>query len=355
MKSPTSKLTLTGCRTEVPASDAEQLLISIFAELGFAHCTCEQVAAHLVDTSLCGIESHGIMRVLEYANQVRSGYLDPTGKPSVQRDDRGVFRIEGGGGIGIPTMQLAYETGVKEAREKGICALSIRHVGHTGRLGAFADMAAEQGFLTICIGGGNRKMWRQVAPHGGAKAILPTNPWCVGIPGGDKGPVVLDFATSKIAGGWVYAAHSARALLPEGCVIDKEGNATRDPEDYFDGGAILPSGAQKGYALAVVGEIIGEAMLGPSTTECNWLLITLDTTRFRESGAILSSAEEVLAELRNCPPAPGFTQVEVPGERERNHRAASEGRIAVPDETWAQINKLAHDLGVANVSALQPN
>jgi len=355
MRSPTSKLTLTGRRTEVTASDAEQLLVSIFAGLGFASRASKQVAAHLVETSLCGIESHGIMRVLEYAKQVRTGYLDPTGTPSIQRDDRGVFRVEGGGGIGIPTMQLAYETGVEEAREKGISALSIRNVGHTGRHGAFADMAAEQGFLTICVGGGNRKTWRQVAPYGGTKALLPTNPWCVGIPGGDMGPVVLDFATSKIAGGWIYAARSAGALLPEGCIIDKEGNATRNPEDYFDGGAILPSGAQKGYALAVVGEIIGEAMLGPSTTECNWLLITLDTTRFREPGAIEASAEEVLAELRNCPPAPGFTQVEVPGERERNHHAASEGRIAVPDETWAQINKLAHNLGVANVSPPQPN
>ncbi len=355
MRSPTSKLTLTGPRVEVLASDAEQLLVSIFERLGFASRASEQVAAHLVETSLCGIESHGIMRVLEYAKQVKTGYLDPTGTSSAQQDDHGIYRVDGGGGIGIPTMQLAYETGVQEARGKGISALSIRNVGHTGRHGAFADLAAEQGFLTICVGGGNRKTWRQVAPYGGAKALLPTNPWCVGIPGGDKGPVVLDFATSKIAGGWIYAAHSAGALLPEGCVIDKKGNPTRNPDDYFDGGAILPSGAQKGYALAVVGEIIGEAILGPSTTECNWLLITLDSTRFREPSAIEASAEEVLAELRNCPPAPGFERVEVPGERERNHLAASKGWIAVPDGTWAQINKLAHDLGVTNVSATKQN
>jgi LDH2 family malate/lactate/ureidoglycolate dehydrogenase len=355
MNSLISKLTLAGGRTQVTGSDAKHVLVAIFTKLGFASRASEQVAAHLVDTSLCGIESHGIMRVLEYAKQVRTGYLDPTGMPSVQRDDRGVLRVEGGGGIGIPTMQLAYETGVEEARGKGISALSVRHVGHTGRHGAFADIAAEHGFLTICVGGGNRKTWRQVAPYGGARGLLPTNPWCVGIPGGDQGPVVLDFATSMIAGGWIYAAQSAGALLPEGCVIDRDGNPTRDPGDYFDGGAILPSGAHKGYALAVVGEIIGEAMLGPSTTECNWLLITLDATRFREPGAISASAEEVLAELRQCPPAPGFTRVEVPGERERNHRAASEDRIAIPDGTWAQIRKLAHDLGVMHVPALWPD
>ena len=76
------------------------------------------------------------------------------------------------------------------------------------------------------------------------------------------------------------------ALLPEGCVIDAEGNPTRDPEDYFNGGAILPAGGHKGYALALVAELIGEAMLGPSTTEGNWLLITLDAHQMRESSAL---------------------------------------------------------------------
>ena len=194
--------------------------------------------------------------------------------------------------------------------------------------------------------------WRQSSdmaaggPHGGAKAMLPTNPWCIAIPGGDRGPVVLDFATSKIAGGWLYAARSAGATLPEGCVIDRDGNPTRNPEDYFNNGAILPSGGHKGYGLALIGELIAEAMLGPSTTEANWLLITIDTTRFRAPGALHAAAEEVLSELRECPPAPGHDRVEIPGEREREHRKASGNVIAVPEQTWAQILELARSLGV---------
>jgi len=346
MQAPASKLTLQGTRTVVGAAEAEALISGIFLKLGCSRKASAQVAQHLVDTSLCGMESHGIMRVLQYAEQMQSGYLDSKAEARAFHDRRGVTRVEGGGGIGIRAMQLAYETGMQEARERGISALSIRHAGHTGRHGAFADMAAEYGFPTICIGGGNRKKWRQVAPYGGARAKLPTNPWCAGIPGGAQGPVVLDFATSKIAGGWIYAAKSAGALLPEGCVIDRDGNPTRDPEDYFNGGAILPAGAQKGYALALVAELIGEAMLGPSTTECNWLLITLDAARFREAPAMQAAAEEVLADLRSCPPAPGFHQVEIPGERERNHRAAANGQAAVPQETWAQILALAERLGV---------
>ena len=346
MPTPVSKLDLKDARIAIDAAPCTALLEAIFCRLGFSAQTALAVARHLVDTSLCGIESHGVMRVLEYAAQVQNGVLTPAGETTVHRDDKGVLRVEGGGSLGIPTMIAAYDAGKEEAADRGISALSIREVGHTGRHGAFAETAADNGYLMICLGGGNRKIWRQVAPHGGAKGMLPTNPWCVGLPGGDRGPVVMDFATSMIAGGWIYAARSAGADLPAGCVIDKHGQPTQSPEAYFDGGAILPAGAQKGYAMALVAEIIGEAMLGPSTTECNWLLITLRTDLFRAPGAMQAAAEELLDELRNCPPAPGHDRVEIPGERERAHRAASAGVLAIPARTWGQITDLARKLGI---------
>ena len=339
-----SKLTLHGERIRIDAGEAVGIVADIFLRLGCNEAVAREVAAHLADTSLCGMESHGLMRTLQYAEQFQNGYLDPAAEPRIVERGNGAVEVDGGGGIGIPVMRQAYEHGMALARDSGLSALAVRHVGHTGRHGAFADAAAERGFLTICVGGGNRHSWPQVAPHGGARGMLPTNPWCVGIPGGERGPVVLDFATSKIAGGWIYAARSAGALLPEGCLIDADGKPTRDPEDYFNGGAILPAGAQKGYALALVAELIGEAMLGPSTTEGNWLLITLDATRFREAPAMRAAAEEVLDEIRNCPPAPGFERVEVPGEREREHREQSKGVVAVPEQTWRQIVELQAEL-----------
>ncbi len=341
-----SKPELRGGRVSVPAIEAEALVAGIFRALGCSEPVARQVAGHLTDTSLCGMESHGLMRALQYAEQFRSGYIRAEAEPCLRRTEAGTEEVDGGGGIGIPAMELAFERGMALAREAGIAALAVRNVGHTGRHGAFAERAAEAGFLTLVTGGGNRQKWRQVAPHGGARAMLPTNPWCAGIPGGALGPVVLDFATSKIAGGWIYAARSAGALLPEGCMIDREGRPTRDPEDYFAGGAILPSGEHKGYALALVAELIGEAMLGPAATESNWLLIVIDCARFRAPSRMRETAEEILAELRACPPAPGFERVEIPGERERAHRAASAGIVAVPEATWAQLLELARGLGV---------
>jgi LDH2 family malate/lactate/ureidoglycolate dehydrogenase len=341
-----SKLQLVGPRIEVAASQAAGRITAIFRALGCSADVAAEVAEHLADTSLCGMESHGVMRVLQYAGQLRSGVLKADATPLVRKTATGTHEVDGQGGIGIPAMRLAFDHAMDLAWQDGLSALAIRNVGHTGRHGAFADRAAENGFLTFLMGGGNRQKWRQVAPHGGAKAMLPTNPWCVGIPGGDRGPVVLDFATSMIAGGWIYAAQSAGALLPEGCVIDRDGNPTRDPQDYFDGGAILPAGGHKGYALALMAELIGEAMLGPATTECNWLLVCIDTTRHRAPGRMRAIAEEILTDLRACPPAPGFEKVEIPGERERDHRTAAAGRIAVPTATWAEIEALAASLGL---------
>jgi uncharacterized oxidoreductase len=230
------------------------------------------------------------------------------------------------------------------ASDCGLSAVSILNTGHTGRHGAFADEAASKGFLTICTGGGNHRVHGQVAPHGGSRGMLPTNPWCIGIPGGDRGPVVMDFATGVIGGGWAYAAQSAGALLPEGCIIDKDGNPTRNPEDYFEGGAILPMGAHKGYALSLVAELIGEAMLGPSSPECNWFLLAINTRKYRAPEALQAAAEDVLADIRACPPASGFDRVEIPGEREREQRKRSNGILAIPEETWRQVLALSQEL-----------
>lgn len=338
-----SKLDLDEARQLVPLSEITALAAGILRVVGCAVDTAEAVAGHLVDASLSGVESHGVMRLMQYVEQFESGYMDPAGRPEVRRNDRGAWIVDGNGGIGIPAMTLAMDHGCAIAKKQGISVTGIVNLGHTGRLGAYGEWGANQGCLNVCTGGGGRRAWRQVAPHGGRKAILPTNPYCFGIPGGARGPVVLDFATSKIAGGWIYAAKSAGALLPEGAVIDAEGRPTRDPDDYLQGGAILPSGGPKGYAMGVMAELIGEALLGPATTELSWLLICIDTTLYRDDGPFQATAEEILQELRDCPPAPGFERVEVPGERERDQKARNlaTGGLLLPEQTWRQIKGLA--------------
>lgn len=347
-----SKLTLTEARERIPSATVRDVLRGILTAKGCSAGEAEEVTEHLVETDLSGMESHGVMRVLQYAEQYDSGYLRPDARRRLVVEPNGHEWVDGGGGIGIPTMRMAVDRVCDIAQANGFGVMSVRHVGHTGRLGAFADAAGQRNCFLMIVGGGGRQNWRQVAPFGGKSAVLPTNPYCFGIPGGDRGPVVVDFATSMVAGGWVHAARAAGALLPEGALIDREGCPSRDPQSYFAGGAILPKGGAMGYGLAVMAEMLCDAMLGPATTEVNWLLLALDTTRYRSMDARQSAAEDILAELRACPPAPGFRRVEVPGERERDMRGEGGGEfVTLPASTWRSIVALARSLRVPLASA----
>jgi LDH2 family malate/lactate/ureidoglycolate dehydrogenase len=337
-----SKLTLADRRIHLPVGEALELAEGILVRAGLPADAGRVVAEHLVDAELCGVESHGVVRVIQYDEQLRNGYLDAKARPTLVRNEIGPPSVDGGGGIGVPAMHLAMDHLCDLARSGGMAVLPVRNVGHTGRLGAFAEAAAMREMLVIITGGSGRRNWRQAAPYGGRKAILPTNPYCMAIPGGARGPVVIDFATSMIAGGWLHSARAAGALVPEGAIIDADGNPSRDPQAYFDGGAILPKGGPMGYGLAVMAEMICDAMLGPAQTECNWLTLAIDTSRYRDRSAFEQAAEDVLSELRACPPAPGFTEVVVPGERERDLRRSNLARgLHLPEKTLEQIRNLA--------------
>lgn len=337
-----SKLTLSDRRRSLPVDEALELVARILIQAGLPTDIGQCVAEHLVDAELCGVESHGVVRVIQYVEQLKNGYLSPKARPVLAHGETGPTFIDGGGGIGIPAMLLAMDQLCDMAGNSGMAVLPIRNVGHTGRIGAFAETAAMRGMFVIIIGGGGRQSWRQAAPYGGRKAILPTNPYCMAIPGGARGPVVIDFATSMIAGGWLHSARAAGALVPEGAIIDANGTPSRDPKAYFDGGAILPKGGPMGYGLAVMAEMVCDALLGPAATECNWLTLAIDTSRYRDRSVMTQAAEEVLSELRACPPAPGFEQVLVPGERERDARHANLAQgLLLPEKTLEDIRSLA--------------
>jgi LDH2 family malate/lactate/ureidoglycolate dehydrogenase len=342
-------------RVALDGTAVAELATNILLGKGCAPDIASDVAAHLLDADRSGVESHGLWRVLQYAQYYDTGYLQADVRPELRQNARGAWLVDGRGGIGIPAMSLATRDVLARARQNGMAAIAVSAVGHTGRLGAYAEMAAEAGCLAIIIGGGGRENWRLVAPYGGRKALMSTNPYSIGIPGGKRGPVIVDFATSAAAAGWVYGARIAGTTLPEGILIDKNGDPTTNPQDYFDGGAILTAGGPKGYALAVAAEMIAEAMLGPATTECNWLMLVLKCDLYQTPHRMQQIAEDILAELRDCPPAKGFDRVEVPGEREADARRRNAGKpVFLPSATWSQIEDLARAMHLTVPAPLDP-
>ena len=320
---------------------------AVMAALGCQPAIAVEIAEHLVEADLCGVYSHGIFRLDWYAERAAAAKFVPSAVPRLVTAEGGAEMVDGGNGLGMPAFRLATDRMLERAKADGMTAVGLANVDHTGRIGAFAQRGAEAGCLTIMFGGGSRKDWRQVAPYGGARAVLPTNPYAFAIPAGERGPVVVDFATGMAAGGKIYAAKMAGRPLAEGLCIDADGQPTTNPDDYFNGGAILSMAGPKGYGMALVAELLGEAILGQAMDGMNWICIAIDLTRFRAPMAYRRAAEECLAELRDCPPAPGFDRVEVPGEREaalRLERLAT--GIPIPPATLASLRALGVQLGV---------
>ena len=325
----------------------------VMTALGCAPLIAAEIAEHLVDADLCGVYSHGIFRLDWYAERAAAGKFVPSAQPQLMTAEGGADMVDGGNGLGMPAFRLATEHLVARATRDGMAAVGVSNVDHTGRLGAYAQRGAEAGCLTIMLGGGSRRDWPQVAPFGGARGMLPTNPYAFGIPGGEHGPVVVDFATGMAAGGKIYAAKMAGRPLAEGLCIDAQGRPTTNPDDYFNGGAILPMAGHKGYGMALVAELLGEAILGQAMDGLNWICIAIDLARFRAPQAYRRAAEDCLAELRACPPAPGFERVEIPGEREARLRAERlVSGIPIPPETLQGLRALGRRLGLEDELAL---
>lgn len=320
---------------------------AVLGALGCQTAIATEIADHLVDADLCGVYSHGVFRLDWYAQRHRAGRFDSSALPVLRQAEGGGALVDGGNNLGMPAFRLATDHLIAQARAQGVAAVGVANVDHTGRVGAFVQRGADAGCLTIFFGGGARKDWPQVAPYGGARGMLPTNPFAFGVPGGEHGPVVVDFATGMAAGGKIYAAKMAGRPLAEGLCIDARGQPTTNPDDYFNGGAILPMAGPKGFGMGLVAELIGEAILGQVRDGMNWIGVAVDLTRFRAPSAYRRAAEACLAELRACPPAPGFDRVEIPGEREASLRAGRLSRgIPLPPETLGSLRSLGQRLGV---------
>ncbi len=332
----------------VGAAALRRFAEGFLAAMGAPAETAAEVAAHLVEADLRGASGHGVVRLPQYLNHARAGRFDPKGRPTLGAAQGGAPVVLGGNGFGVPACRMAVEEALRLARRQGAGACGVAEVFHTGRSGAFAAQGAREGCLTLLIGGGARAHWKPVAPYGGARGALGTNPYALAVPAGPGGPAGFDFATSAGAAGKVLAARSAGRALPEGMIVDRDGRPSTDPADYEAGGAILPAAGPKGFGMALLAELIGEAVWPSSRIGMNWLVICVDLARFRAPSDYAAAAETALSEVAATPPAPGFDRVEIPGRR---GAALAEGRAAtgvpLPAATLALMKAKAAEIGAS--------
>jgi LDH2 family malate/lactate/ureidoglycolate dehydrogenase len=313
---------------------------------GFSLSNSEIVAAHLVDAEMKGVPSHGINRLGLYLGEAQRDVIDPKAEPIVDKIKNSLLHVNGSRGIGIVAMKKATDATIELAKVEGIAAAGITECGHTGRMGAYAEQAANAGFLAVSFGGGGRKLWGNVVPFGGKDPVMSTNPYTLGMPGLNDDPVVCDFAISNWPAGKVAVARANGNKLPENIIVDKEGKSSTNPEDFYDGGALLPAAGTKGSGLGIIAELMGAAMLGEAV-EYNWLLILIKVDSFRAKSAYDKSAKEFVDEVRGSKPVDPDGQVILPGERETSlAQKAREDGICVSDGVWESITNAAAEYGI---------
>ncbi|HIC88079.1 MAG TPA: Ldh family oxidoreductase, partial [Anaerolineae bacterium] len=308
----------------------------------------QYVSSSLVDSSLKGVDSHGVIRVSSYIDQIASGWIKPAARPEIQKETPTTAIVRGNSGFGIWALGYAMDLAIQKAKANQVASVGLIESTHTGRLGQFVETAAKEGLFAMLTGGGAHGHPRHssVAPYGGAKRIMATNPYAFGLPDGRFGPVVVDIATSQVAEGKLQVYRAKREELPPGWILDKAGRPSTNVEDFYGGGMLLPAAGHKGYSLALVAELLGYALLG-KPHELNWFIVALDIAAFRPIAEFVQASEELLQKLKEVPPAPGFDEVLIPGEPEARaeEQRAAEG-IPIPDETWQKIQEAARRVGV---------
>ena len=294
-----------------------------------------------------GVPSHGVNRLGLYIGEAKNGIIDPCAVPELEQKTNNLISVDGAGGIGIVAMNKATEAGIKLARNSGIVAIAISNCGHTGRMGAYGEQAADAGFLGLSMGGGGRKLWGNVVPFGGKEPVMSTNPYTFSMPGLKNDPLVCDFAISNWPAGKVAVARANDDQLPPGIIIDKNGNPSTNPNDFYDGGALLPAAGPKGSGMGIIAELVGDAMLG-KTLEYNWLFILLRVDSFRSMTEYEKAASNFVNEVRNSKPIDENGKVLLPGEKETtSSKHAETNGIQISQGVFDSIKAAANDVGIS--------
>src|SRR5438105_6803529 len=255
----------------VRASDADSLVTRLFRKSGAPPSHANVVARHLVESSQLGVHSHGLIRVPQYVHEIRSGHLDPRAKPRRLGRHGAVSWVSGNSGFGQVGAIYSALAATASARKYGVGLVIAKNLGHTGRLGAYAELVANERCVAVLFGNGPPSS-HLVAPFGGIDGRLATNPIAFAIPNGPT-PVVADFSTSAMPEGKLRVARNVGGRLPPGVLQDPFGNATDDPGVLYGQprGTLLPLGGptfgHKGYALAILVEAMSTLLAGDETDD----------------------------------------------------------------------------------------
>jgi len=333
-----------------PADELRDTATAIFRAAGADADPTEILVTHLIDANLAGHDSHGVLRIPSYVQAMKRGRIQPNARPAVIRETPVSALVDGNWTFGQVSARHGIDVAIAKAKAQGVAVVGVVRCNHIGRLGTYPTLAAKQGIVAMVTTG---NVGKSVAPFGGRQGVFGTNPFSFGFPAGHREDLMVDFATSTIAGGKVMVARAKHEPVPPGSLLDKNGDPTTDPNAYFDGGMLLPFGGHKGSALSVLSVLLSNVLVGaPEFSDQGGLsgtfMLAIDAGLFRDQSKVTADADRVFDRIKDVPPAPGVDQVLVPGEPEvRTAERRRQGGIPVADDTWAEIVAAGQSVGLA--------
>ena len=307
------------------------------------------VARLLVAANLAGHDSHGVARIPQYLRNLRRGRVVPGQKNTVLGDEGAVVRLSANFGYGQTATLEAMELLVERARTHNAAAVGVSEMNHNGRQADYCAAGARKGVLTL-IFAASSGFNSMVAPFGGSRRRMNTNPFAVGIPNGGDPPLVFDIATSATTQGFLQVAVDRGEKIQADLILDSQGAPSVEPADFYGGGAILPFGGRQGYKgyllnfmVEVLGGILtGGGFMGSPKREAGGqcvLMIGLNVAAFRRMDAFKAELDALTGYLKATRPMEGM-EVLAPGERSQRtgQRRRREG-ILIPAVTLAAIQE----------------
>jgi LDH2 family malate/lactate/ureidoglycolate dehydrogenase len=315
----------------IPAATLRGYVAGIFEGHGVPADHAAIVANNLVDADLRGVDSHGVNLVALYCKRLDDGHMATAGEVTTISDEPTTALLDGGLGLGQVAGTLALDLAVTKAKANGIAAVGVRESTHLGALAYYTLRAADQGCIAIAVQNGPPI----VPPFGGLTGIFSTNPFSYAVPAGTEYPIVLDMATTAVAGNRIILYRKKNQEIPDWWATDADGNKTTDPHvaslDHLQW-----FGGYKGYGMAMMVELLSGCLLsssfghteltegvahGKARVAKGYLFIVIDIARFTPLETFKGYVDALVADIRSGERAAGVDRLYVPGEIEHLRKA----------------------------------
>jgi len=339
----------------IASPDAHKLTQDIFMACGTPLDEARIVADHLIGANLCGVDSHGMIRIPQYVQDVRDRTVRAGAPITVVQDTPISAVVDCGWNFGVVGAERAVEVALQKARAQKVAIVVTRSCNHAGRLGHYLEKIGIAGFIGLGFCS-SPQHGHFVVPWGGRDGRLSTNPIAYAVPVQGRSPIVADFSTSQAPEGKIRLYRNRKQDLPEGWILDSTGNPSTSPSDFYGppSGGILPFGGKqgyRGYALALLVEVMGTILAGYDSTKDRpgngVAFLVFDPTLFVAKEVYGENTKAMTDYIKSSRPSNGFAEVQLPGEPEQVKRAkrAREG-IEIEAATWAAIVAVAQSLKV---------